>query len=229
MKYDSLPKIAMAVLTLLSQPDAGAQAQMAASRSDVNGAQGVITVNPCPDVQVNIGFVNITPATPAQQHVVNLTWNVNALSCFSLREFRVKGEVTFASGATKTFESSFLANHFGAHIPVNGIPNTPPRKVIVKVVAVETAPASGSGSLPPPTFTLGSCSTITVQVTQASMIGLAPAPNRPGQDFNPKVKVEWQTPNLPVCRSVNQFTVEGELIFKGKSTKFSRVVSGNAR
>src|SRR5262245_47175495 len=118
MKYDSLPKIAMAVITLLSQPDAGAPAHTGASQSGVNGAQGVITVNPCPDVQVNIGFVNITPATPSQQHVVNLTWNVNALSCFSIRDFRVKGEVTFANAATKTFESVFLANQFGAHIPV---------------------------------------------------------------------------------------------------------------
>jgi len=227
MKYDSLSKIAMAVIILLSQLNAGAQAHLAASRSGVNGAQVVIPS--CPDVNINISFVNITPATPAQQHVVNLTWNANAPACFSLKEFKVKGEVTFANGATRTFDGGFLPNQFGAHIPVTGIPETRPRKVIVKVTAVATAPVTGSGTFPPPALTLASCTSITVQVTQASMTGLAPAPNRPGQDFHPKVKVEWQTPNLGACQRLNQFTVEGDLKFKGKSNKFSRAVSGDLR
>ena len=218
MKYTSRSRIALAVIILLSQLNAG-----------VIGAQGIVTTASCPDVPVNISFVNITPATPAQQHVVNLMWNATAPACFSLKEFKVKGEVTFANGATKTFEGGFLPNQFGAHIPVTGVPDTRPRKVSVKVVAFATAPVTGSGTFPPPTLTLASCTSITVQVTQAAMIGLAPAPNRPGQDFHPKVKVEWQTPNLGACQSVNQFTVEGELKFKGKATKFSRVVAGNLR
>ncbi len=227
MQYASLSKVAMAVIILLSQPNAGVQAHLAASRSGVNGAQ--IVFPSCPNVNVNINFVNITPAAPAQTHVVNLTWNANAPACFTIREYKVKGEVTFANGATNTFAGDFLPNQSGAHIPVTGVPETRPRKVSVKIVAFATAPVTGSGTFPPAALTLASCTSITVQVTQASMIGLVPAPNRPGQDFHPKVKVEWQTPNLGACQRLDQFTVEGELIFKGKGTKFSRVVAGNLR
>ncbi len=229
MQYASLSKIFMAGIILLSQLNAGSNAHPAASRTGVNGAQGIVTTASCPDVPVNINFVNITPAAPAQQHVVNLTWSANAPACFTIREYKVKGVVTFANGATKTFGGNFLPNQVGAHIPVTGVPDVKPRKVIVKVAAVATAPVTGSGTFPPPTLTLTSCTSITVGVTQASMIELVPAPNRPGQDFHPKVKVVWQTPNLGACQSINQFKVDGEMKYGGKSTKFSRVVAGAAR
>jgi hypothetical protein len=228
MKYDLLSRVAMAAIILLAQLHVGAPAHPA-SRSDVSVMQGITTTSSCPEVSVNINFMNITPATPAQQHVVNMTWGATAPSCFSLKEFKVKGAVTFANGETRIFEGGFMPNQFGAHIPVTGVPNTRPRKVTVKVAAIASAPITGSGVFPAPALTLTTCTSITALVTQASMIALVPAPNRPGQDFHPKVKVDWQTPNLGACQRINQFTVEGELKFKGKGAKFSRVVSGDQR
>lgn len=184
----------------------------------------------CPDVRIEINFVNVTPATPAQQHVVNMTWTASKPPCFTISGFKVSGTVTFANGQTRDFESAVPGSQLGAHIPVAGIAQTTPRKVTVKVGATATAAINGSAIFPAPSsgptlVASGPC-TITMHVNQASMSGLVPAPERPGQDFFPKVKVEWQTPNLPACQRVNQFKVDVELIFKGKSNKFSQTVPG---
>jgi hypothetical protein len=158
----------MVAIVLLSQPNAGVLSSIAASRAGSNGAQGVIPTTPCPDINVNISFVNITPTTPAQQHVVNMTWNATAPTCFTLKEFKVKGAVTFANSVTRTFEGNFLPNHFGAHIPVSGVPNTKPIKAIVKIAAIATAPISGSGNFPPPSLAITSCNSITVKEIQVN-------------------------------------------------------------
>jgi hypothetical protein len=229
MRHGSILNIAVVAIVLLSQPNVGVLSSTAASRAGSNGAQAVIPATPCPDINVNISFVNITPTTPAKQHVVNMTWNATAPTCFTLKEFKVDGAVTFANGVSRTFQGIFLPNHFGAHIPVSGVPDTKPLKAIVKITAIATAPISGSGSFPPPSLTITSCNPITVTVPQAAMTGLAPATDRPGHDFYPKVKVEWQTPNLGACQRLSQFTVEGELKKGSKSVKFSRVVSGELR
>ena len=194
-----------------------------------SGSQSLATGNlQCPDIGMNITFVGVTPAVPAQQHVVNLTWTASNPTCFTISGFKVNGTVTFANGQTRDFESAVPGNQLAAHIPFPGISETRPRKVIVKVSATATAAITGSGNFvgPGPTLVGSGPCLITVQVTQATMSGLVPAPDRPGQDFHPKVKVEWQTPNLSACQRVNQFKVEGELIFKGKASAFSQTVSG---
>ena len=181
----------------------------------------------CPDVGVNITFVNVTPETPAQQHVVNLTWTASKPSCFTFSTFKVSGVVTFENGQTRNFETSVPGTQQAAHIPFPGILETKPRKVTVKVGATATGAITGSAIFPAPSPSLvgsGPC-TVTLQVTQAVMSGLVPAPNRPG-DFHPKIKVQWQTTNLPACQRINQFKVEGELVFKGKVNSFSQTVPG---
>jgi len=195
---------------------------------DVVGDQGAIGNLHCPDIRITINFVNVTPSSPAQQHVVNVAWEASKPPCFTVSGFKVSGIVTFENGQTRTFESAVPGSQFAAHIPFQGIPQTRPRKVTAKVGATATAAITGSGIFPAPSPSLvssGPC-TITMQVTYAAMSGLVPAPDRPGQDFHPKVKVQWQTTNLPACQRVNQFKVEGELIFKGKSNSFSQTVSG---
>ena len=182
----------------------------------------------CPDIRIDINFLNVTPATPAQQHVVNLTWTASKPPCFTISGFKVSGTVTFANGQTRDFESAVQGSQLGAHVPFAGIAQTTPRKVTVKVGATATAAINGSAIFPAPspTFVTSGPCTITMHVNQASMIGLVPASERPGQDFFPKVKVEWQTPNLPACQRVSQFKVDVKLIFKGKSNKFSQTVPG---
>ncbi len=187
------------------------------------------TLNPqpesCPTLGITINSVVLTPAAPAQQHVVNLSWSAGAPQCFSISGYQVKGFVTFANGQAKEFEGAFPANQTGAHIPVPGITNTKPQKVVVKVGATATDAITGTGIFPSG-LTVSQLCHLTVKNVQASMTGLAPAPNRPGQDFHPKVRVQWQV-DLASCQRIDQFKVEGELIFKGKSNKFSQTVAGN--
>ena len=195
---------------------------------DVAGNQAFIGDIHCPDIRITINFVNVTPSAPAQQHVVNLTWEASKPSCFTISGFKVSGIVTFENGQTRTIESAVPGNQFAAHIPFQGIPQTRPRQVTAKVGVTASAAITGSAIFPAPSPSLvgsGPC-TITMQVTQAAISGLVPAPDRPGQDFHPKVKIQWQINSLPTCQRVSQFRVEGELIFKGKSNPFSQTVSG---
>ena len=221
MKRESIARSILAGAILFSQ-------LCSSSVGNAAGNQSVAFDIICPDIGININFVSVTPEAPAQQHVVNLTWTASKPSCFTISAFKVSGIVTFANGQTRDFESVVPGNQLGAHIPFPGIAQSRPRKVSVKVGATATAAVTGSGNFVGPGPTLvgsGPCQ-ITVLVPQAAMSGLVPAPERPGQDFHPKVRVQWQTPNLSTCQRVTQFKVEGELIFKGKSNQFSQTVSG---
>ena len=221
MKRESIARSILAGALLFSQ-------LCSSSVGNAAGNQSATFDIICPDIGININFVSVTPEAPAQQHVVNLTWTASKPSCFTISGFKVSGTVTFANGQTRGFESVVQGSQLGAHIPFPGIAQTRPRKVSVKVGATATAAVTGSGNFVGPGPALvgsGPCQ-ITVLVPQAALSGLVPAPERPGQDFHPKVKVQWQTPNLSTCQRVTQFKVEGELIYKGKSNPFSQTVSG---
>lgn len=179
----------------------------------------------CPTLPVSVNLLSLTPETSAQQYVVNLTWTATAPTCFSVTGYKVKGQVKFSNGQTRTFAGTFGSNQQGAHIPVAGFPLAKPQHVIAKVEATATDAISGFGVFPPtPTITTN-CPML-VQVTAASMIELVPAPNRPGNDFHPKIRVQWQAGAQP-CQQQTGAEVKGELKFGGKTHDFKQTVSGN--
>lgn len=221
MKRESIGRSILAGAILFAQLSSGLVSNAAGNQSITGNLH-------CPDIRIEINFAGITPQAPAQQHVLNLTWTAAKPPCFTISGFKVGGTVTFENGQTREFDSAVPGTQFAAHIPFAGIAQTRPRKVTVKVTASATAAITGSAIFPAPSPQLvssGPCQ-ITFFVTQAVMSGLVPAPDRPGQDFHPKVKVEWQTTNLPACQRINQFKVEGELVFNGKSHPFSQTVPG---
>jgi hypothetical protein len=178
----------------------------------------------CPALPVSLNSLSITPEAPAQQHVVNLTWTATAPTCFSITGYKVKGQVTFSNGQTRTFTNDFGSNQQGAHIPVAGFPNARPKHVIVKIGATATDAINGTAFFPPTPTITGSCPML-VQITAASMIELVPAPNRPGNDFHPKIRVQWQAGAQP-CQRQTGAEVSGELKFGGKTHDFKQTVSG---
>jgi len=180
---------------------------------------------PCPPLDLTINSVVVTPTTPAQQHVVNLSWSSHPPFCFNLSGVEARGSVTFGNGQIREFDQRFPANQFGAHIPVSGITNVRPIKIVVKLEATAVATVTGNSSFPSG-LTFESDCKLPVYNVQAAMTGLVPVPNRPGQDFNPKVRVQWQTLPAP-CQRVNLIKIDGVLIYQGKSTKFSQMVGGN--
>jgi hypothetical protein len=188
-------------------------------------AQAVISVGAsCPALPVSLNSLSITPEAPAQQHVVNLTWTATAPTCFSLTGYRVKGQVKFSNGQTRTFAGTFGSNQQGAHIPVAGVALAQPQHVIAKVEATATDAINGTAFFPPTPTITGSCPML-VQVTGASMIELVPAPNRPGNDFHPKIRVQWQA-GAPPCQRQTGAEISGELKFGGKTHDFKQTVSG---
>jgi hypothetical protein len=181
----------------------------------------VLAAEPCPQLRVRITNLEITPQQPAQQHIVKLTWQAGAPTCYTINQFTVKGTITFANGQTKVFTQTVPGNETNVQISVAGlatatslvVPGMAPRNVQVTLVAAAGSSIAGSNrnmstapdgladvvSLPPT-----SClPLVEIQNVQAVMAEPVPTTISP----HPKVKVSWQVNTLPTCYKIERFTV----------------------